>query len=227
MRKSIKTIIFACVVFALVLSAVLVDAHVFSVHAHTTDFHVVIDAGHGGRDGGAISPNGTKESEINLAIAKFLRKEFEARGFRVTMTRENHDSLASPFAGNRKKDDMNKRRQIIEKAKPDLVISIHLNNFVSNKSVRGLQTFFAKNSEPSKSFAEAIQNEINGRGLNTNRKAAVGDYYILKCTESPSVLVECGFLSNLEEEKLLKTAEYQKILAYYIASAVTKLRTMN
>lgn len=227
MNKWLKVTVFACVICALVFSAVFVDARAHTVHARTAEFHVVVDAGHGGRDGGATSTSGTKESDITLAIAKFLRKEFEARGVGVTMTRENHDSLASPFAGNRKKDDMNKRRQIIEKVKPDLVISIHLNNFVSNKSVRGLQTFFAKNSEPSKSFAEAIQNEINGRGLNTNRKAAVGDYYILKCTESPSVLVECGFLSNLEEEKLLKTAEYQKILAYYIASAVTKLRTMN
>jgi N-acetylmuramoyl-L-alanine amidase len=136
------------------------------------------------------------------------------------MTRENHDDLSSPFARNKKRDDMEKRRQIIEKAKPDLVISIHLNSLPSNRSVRGLQAFYARGSEPSRGYAEAIQNAFNRSGLPTNRRAATGEYFILECTAFPSVLVECGFLSNIEDEKLLRTTEYQRIVAHYIAVAI-------
>jgi N-acetylmuramoyl-L-alanine amidase len=152
------------------------------------------------------------------------------------MTRETRDSLASPFASNRKREDMEKRRQIIEKVKPDLVISIHLNSFPMHTAIRGLQTFYSasnnaeqntenqENAAPtSRVYAEAIQNEFNQSNLNINRQATAADFYMLECTEFPSVLVECGFLSNPEEERLLKTAEYQKIIAKYIADAICKL----
>ena len=207
---------------AAVLASLCVDYVTRPVWARTSDVHVVIDAGHGGMDGGAQSRNGTKEADINLAIAKFLETEFKARDVGVTMTRSGRDNLASPFLKNKKKDDMDKRRQIIEKVTPDLVISIHLNNFPSHPAVRGLQTFYEKNSEYGKLFAEAIQKEFNSSDLNINRTAAIGDYYILNCTEYPSVLVECGFLSNPDDERLLKTTGYQKILAYYIAKAVVQ-----
>jgi len=183
-------------------------------------FTVVVDAGHGGMDRGA-SRNGTHESDVNLAIALFLKSELQLRGAAVVMTRENKDWLASDFAPNKKKDDMNNRRMIIERTKPDLVISIHLNTFPS-ESVRGLQCFYDGSGETSKDYADAIQTEFNKSMPDINRIAKSGDYYILNCTTFPSVLVECGFLSNPQEEKLLGTAEYQKILAYYIASAVCR-----
>lgn len=203
-----------------IIASLAVDLASRPVHARKGDFHVVIDAGHGGRDGGAMGRSGTKESDINLAISKFLAAELQNHGIGVTLTRETRDSLASPFAKNKKRDDMEKRRAIIEQVKPDLVVSIHLNSFPSHPAVRGLQTFFDKTGEQSKVYATAIQKQVNDSSLGIDRRAAVGDYYILECTPYPSVLVECGFLSNPSEEKLLKTEEYQRILARHIARAI-------
>lgn len=220
MKKYAFQISICAILTVAVIASLAADFVSRPVYARTADFHVVIDAGHGGKDGGASGRSGTTEADINLAIAKFLASELSSRGIGVTMTRETRDSLASPFAKNKKRDDMNKRREIIEKVKPDLIISIHLNSFPSYPGVRGLQTFYAKGAEVSKNYAIAIQEELNESSLNINRHAAVGDYYILDSTPYPAVLVECGFLSNTEEEKLLKTAEYQKLLAYHIAQAV-------
>jgi len=190
------------------------------VYARADGFHVVIDAGHGGLDKGAESRNGTYESDINLAIARFLKTELQARGIGVTMTRENQDWLASPLARNKKKSDMEARRKIIERVKPNLIISIHLNSFPADSSVRGLQTFYDKVGTTSKIYAEAIQDEFNKSPLAVNRGAKIGDYYILDSTAFPAVLVECGFLSNADDERLLNTNEYQRIIAYYIATAI-------
>jgi N-acetylmuramoyl-L-alanine amidase len=194
------------------------------VYLRGEGFHVVIDAGHGGRDGGAQSKSGVSERDINLSISKLLRDEFLRRGVGVTLTRENEQSLATPFAPNQKKSDMEQRRKIIEKIAPDLVISVHLNNLPSHPGVRGLQTFFDGSGEQSKTYANAIQDKFNKSNLLINRRAAKGDYYILNCTSYPSVLVECGFLSNPTEEKLLQSGDYQKILAQIIADAVVPNR---
>jgi len=184
------------------------------------EFNVVIDAGHGGRDGGASSPSGVKESDINLAIAKYLASELDSRGVGVVMTRTNTASLANPLARNQKKSDMDARRKIIEKATPDLVISIHLNSLPSYPAVRGLQVFFDKTGDLSKIYAQAIQDNVNASNLYTYRRASTGDYYILNCTAYPSVLVECGFLSNPSDVALLVNPEYQKMLAQLIAEGI-------
>lgn len=191
------------------------------VYARADGFHVVIDAGHGGKDKGAQSRNGTYESDINLAIAKALKVELENRGVGVTMTRETEAWLAAPNARNKKRSDMDARRRIIERVRPDLVISIHLNMFPGDTSVRGLQTFYDKDGTVSKVYAEAIQNEFNQSPLAINRSARTGDYYILDSTQFPSVLVECGFLSNEDDERLLSSPEYHHILAHYMASAIS------
>jgi len=221
-----KNLFLVALVLIFVAGFLMIDAQqVLRVHARADGFHVVIDAGHGGKDKGAESPNGTFERDINLFIARFLKAEFEVRGVGVTMTRETEDWLASPLATNKKRSDLERRRQIIESVRPDLVISIHLNSFPQDTSVRGLQTFYATNSDASRIFAEAIQNEFNRSPLDINRKARGADYYLLEATSFPSVLVECGFLSNPEEERLLGTTEYQRILAHFIASAVMTVRT--
>lgn len=217
-----RNFLLAAVIVALAAGYVCIGAgQSLRVYGRTDGFHVVIDAGHGGRDKGAESKNGTYESDINLAIARYLKTEFEVRGVGVTMTRENENWLASPTARNKKKSDMDARRKIIESVKPDLIISIHLNTFPGDSSVRGLQTFYDKAGTVSKVYAEAIQDEFNKSPLAVNRTAKTGDYYILDSTAYPAVLVECGFLSNADDERLLNTNEYQRILAYYIANAVS------
>ena len=221
MKKSDYILAVICAIFFVVCSiSLFFDFKSSQVSAKTSGFHVVLDAGHGGRDGGASSPSGIFERDINLAIVKFMESEFKRNGVDVTLTRKNIDSLANPLARNQKRSDMDERRKIIERAKPDLVISIHLNSLPSHPGVRGLQTFFDKTGEKSKAFATAIQNHFNASNLDINRRAAVGDFYILECTSFPSVLVECGFLSNTTEERLLKSKEYQKILANGIVNAV-------
>lgn len=188
-----------------------------------TGFTVVIDAGHGGKDRGASGPSGAFESDINLAIALFLKRELVVRGVNVVMTRETVDWLASPLAPNKKKDDMNNRRMIIERAQPNVVISIHLNTF-PDPSVRGLQAFYNPANPMGRAFAQTIQAEFNNRE-HINRTAKPADFYILSKTRFPAVLVECGFLSNPQEEQMLQTTAYRRILAYYIATATFNVLT--
>lgn len=180
---------------------------------------VVVDAGHGGIDGGVVgSTSGVKESEINLAIAKSLKHFLERNGYDVVMTRENSDGLYGLTSKNKKLRDMEARRDIIKEAKPDLVISVH-QNYYPLSSVRGAQVFYSADSEISKQIADSMQGTLN-TALGNDRIAKTGDYYIVNCTDFPSVIVECGFLSNPEEEKLLVTAAYQEKVAYSVFSAV-------
>lgn len=181
---------------------------------------IVIDAGHGGIDGGVIGrSSGVKESEVNLAIARSLRHFFERGGYDVVMTRTSDDGLYGVSAANKKRSDMERRRDIIREAAPDLVISVH-QNFYPLSSVSGAQVFYCDDSENAgKEPAEAIQSSLNN-ALGGNRVAKPGDYYVVKCTSYPSVIVECGFLSNPTEEKKLVTAAYQEKVAWAIYSAV-------
>lgn len=178
---------------------------------------VVIDAGHGGVDGGALGyTDGVRESDLNLEIALKLKKYFLTSDIGVVMTRSDKNGLYGSATDGFKKRDMLKRKEIITETQPDLVISIHLNKY-STHSRRGAQVFFKNTSEEGILAANRIQTELN-RNINTWREyeALKGDYYILNCTDFPSVIVECGFISNPEEAKLLTTAEYQDKLAYNI-----------
>ena len=187
--------------------------------AYHAKMSIVLDAGHGGRDKGASSKSGTNERDINLAITLFLKEELEKAGHTVTLTRTDEWSLADPEAKNQKMSDLRARHKIIEDTKPDLVISIHLNKFPRDPSVDGLQCFYQKGGTAGEKFANAIQEHLNKSPLGFDRVAKAGDYYILE-TPYPSVLIECGFLSNPDEEAKLKTPEYQRELAKHIAEAV-------
>ena len=117
---------------------------------------------------------------------------------------------------------MQRRKEIIESVDPMLVLSIHQNRYPA-RSVRGGQVFYAKESERGKALALSVQAELNelyGKEKVKERKAAVGDYFILNCADCPSVIVECGFLSNPIDEKLLTTEIWQKKLAESIATGV-------
>ena len=184
---------------------------------------IVIDAGHGGVDEGVFGVDtGVPESELNLIISKMLREHFKNAGYRVVMTRSTSEGLYGIKSPGFKSRDMNQRKQIIQNSDPDIVVSIHMNRYTSPIR-RGLQVFYSDRGE-SMLLAEEIQRVANanlnkpytGRNLST----LYGDYYILKCTTSPSVIVECGFLSNPEDEALLIQPEYQQELAYYIFSGI-------
>ncbi len=178
---------------------------------------IVIDAGHGGIDAGVRGiTTEAKESDINLAIAKKLKGYFQEAGFKAVMTRKTNAGLYGTSGKGFKMRDMKKRKQIIADNNADMVISIH-QNFCPIPSKRGGTVFFDKTSESGKALADSIQSVLNGLNEDIKKNEALaGDYYMLKCTENPSVIVECGFLSNTEDEKLLNDAEYQKQIAYAI-----------
>jgi len=225
-KKKFLIIGLACVVAALAVIGGFASVRaVSSNNLPSNGMTVVIDAGHGGWDGGVTGVNtGIRESELNLAIARSLRHFFELHGYTVVMTRTTQEGLygAAP-QGSRKRTDMERRRVIIEDASPDLVISIHLNAFPVS-SVRGAQVFFAFGAcEGTRAVATSVQSSLIANLEATTRQAAAGDYFILDSTRYPAILVEGGFLSNPLDEALLVTAAYQERLAYAIFCGVHAL----
>lgn len=182
---------------------------------------IVIDAGHGGIDAGVCGVNtGIKESDINLAIAKRLRSRFAGAGMDCVMTRTTGAGLYGSTAKGFKMRDMQKRRQIIEDCDASMVISIHQNT-CALPSRRGSHVFFDKDSAGGRELALSIQSRMNALyGGECENSALAGDYYMLKCTSEPSVIVECGFLSNAEDEKLLSNPQYIERVADAIFSGV-------
>lgn len=185
---------------------------------------VVVDAGHGGVDPGKVGINGAKEKEINLEIAQKLKSYLEKSGITVVMTREEDIGLYDEGASNKKREDMVRRCEIIDRAAPVFTVSIHQNSY-SDASVCGPQVFYYEQSEEGRKIAESIQKSMNER-LQIARPRAIKAndvYYLLKKTKSPTVIVECGFLSNSEESEKLKNEEYQKKIAEAIFCGIKNL----
>ncbi|MDE5756617.1 MAG: N-acetylmuramoyl-L-alanine amidase [Clostridia bacterium] len=220
------------VAFAIILvfvALIAVGGGYFYVHkaqatAKISEYTVVIDAGHGGIDGGVVGSQGVKESDINLKMAGILQSELEGMGYGVVMTRTSKDSL-----NNIKRLDMQARKDIIVKASPVAVISLHVNKF-SDSSRRGAQVFY-DDTGVGKDFAERMQHSIN---QNINAKysgrddyeAIGGDLFITKCVKVPSIIIECGFISNPEDERLLLSQEYCKNLCGVIADVLNESLTV-
>jgi N-acetylmuramoyl-L-alanine amidase len=194
-----------------------------AVAAFDNPLRIVIDAGHGGVDGGVVGrKTGVKESDVNLAIAFELCEVLTDLGAEVVMTRKTEAGLYDTAAKGFKKRDMQKRKEIAEAAKPDFLISIHQNAYPSTR-YRGGQVFYNVEDENGKNLATLTQNALNTlyaqEGVK-GRKQTAGDFFMLKCCACPSLLIECGFLSNPEDEALLQTAVWQRKLAEGIASGL-------
>ena len=188
-------------------------------------FTVVIDAGHGGIDGGVLGiTTGVKESELNLDIARKLKTKFDKSGAKTVMTRKTEAGLYGIYSKGFKRRDMQKRKQITLNAKADVFVSIHL-NYYSSPLRRGAQVFYKIDDEKSKSLADIVQAELNG-GKEGERDytARAGDYYVLNESDCAAILCECGFLSNAEDEKLLLTDEYRAEIAEKIFDGIEKYR---
>lgn len=182
-------------------------------------FTIVLDAGHGGIDGGVVASDGTKESDLNLLFVKLLAEKFEAVGATVVLTRETKNGLYGVATDGFKRRDMQKRKEIIEHANPDILVSIHMNKFTSS-SRYGPQVFYQEKDATSQVLASKVQNALNAFTGNSHSHLS-GDYYILKCLEDkPCVIVECGFLSNSQDLRLLTSQEYQKALTNVIFKGV-------
>ena len=174
---------------------------------------VVVDPGHGGVDPGKVGNNNVVEKDVNLQIALALQKTLEDKGFTVVLTRTEDVGLYSEDDSNKKSADMKARCEIISQVLPDVVISIHQNSY-TDSSVCGAQVFYYTNSEKGRLFGETIQKQLVAiEGMNPRTAKANNEYYMLINTPSPTVIVECGFLSNEKEAKLLCDKEYQQKIA--------------
>lgn len=180
---------------------------------------VLIDAGHGGIDGGAQSKNGTIEKDINLQISKRLKERLEKEGYKVYMTREEDKEL-SP----KKVKDLEARCKMKIETKCDVFISIHQNKFNSEKCF-GAQVWYASN-EKSMKLAKYVQDSLKEGVKDNNKrveKAAKEQYKILRDKyDGACLIVECGFLSNNEEEQRLKSESHQNQIVDGITIGINK-----
>ena len=181
--------------------------------AEKSDRIVVLDAGHGGTDSGKVGINGVKEKDINLTITNSVKKILEKENIQVIMTRETDEQLAQS-----KVEDLKYRVKIMNEVSPVLAVSIHQNSY-HEEYVKGAQVFYYGNSGDAERLAELIQTRLKeGVDPENNRQAKANEsYYLLKKTSIPVVIVECGFLSNWEEAKLLQEEEYQNRIAWAVA----------
>ena len=219
----------SAVFIVLALSSPIIAA---SVMKGDTRKVVVVDAGHGGSDGGVIGKNtGVKESDLNLKIAKLLGEYLISGGYRVVYTRQNDTMHTYPSVkGNKKRADMFKRGDIINSAKPAAMVSVHM-NYYSSSSRRGAQVFYDRHSDAGREFANTMQDIINGElnSVDGGRSyiALSAEKYLLSCSPYPSIIVECGFLSNPVDEANLVDKNYQTKLAYTLFMGIDNFLKSN
>lgn len=211
-----------------IISTVLIPIALFSsmsitevssipVNSHT----VIIDAGHGLPDAGATSSDGTSEENINLSIALKLQKLLEASGSTVILTRSDENGIYDSTSKNKKKSDLKNRITIANSSNAEAFISIHLNK-IDISSCCGWQSFYQVNNENSKILANCIQNNLNSSIQQNNKRKILplSGKYILDNSKIPTVIVECGFLSNNTELDNLKKDKYQENLAWGIYTGI-------
>lgn len=220
-RKKVLAALLVLVV-AVFLSGVLKE-HIFKdkeTFMPASEKTIIIDAGHGSPDGGAVGESGVLEKDLNLSVAIMLQKFFESGGTNVLLTRSDDNGIydVSGSIKNKKVSDIKNREEFIKSVDAEVFISIHMNKFPESK-YSGPQVFYSKNNEQSEVLANCIQKSMIA-ALNPKSKREVkqadSSIYLLSHTDIPAVLVECGFLSNAEEEKMLQDEKYQRQLAWSV-----------
>ncbi len=195
------------------------------VEKTSNNIRIFIDAGHGGIDPGAVNKFGENESLINLEISKYLMSFLESTGYEVVMTRYDANALydegANTTIREKKNEDLSKRINKINSSKADLVVSIHLNAFTQSQYY-GAQSFYKNKCEKSKLAAEIMQKNLRNILDKNNERVpqAKKDVKIIDESTLPIVLIECGFVSNPEEGKLLSTTNYQEKVAWAIYAGI-------
>lgn len=204
------------ILFLLLISAIFINNEVKAMLPLSGKI-IIVDAGHGGADPGTIS-NDIYESNINLAISKFLELELTKVGATVILTRDGNYDLSSPNARWRKKSDFNNRIKLINNSGANMYLSIHL-NYLTDSKYSGAQVFY--NNEENKEIAMVIQETLNNK-LQNNRdiKKIPQKTYMYDKLTVPGVLIECGFLSNPKEKNLLNSSSYQQKIATTIKDAL-------
>ena len=180
---------------------------------------IVLDAGHGGKDDGAVNSK-IIERDLNLVLVKKLEKELVSQGATVYLTRADENDLSTTTV-NRKRNDLYNRAKYIDKISPDMYISLHLNSSPS-PSWRGLQIFYTSKNEKNKLIAETITNHLKEKMSNIREIKKDNTYYMYKHISSPGILIEAGFISNPSDNYLLRNEEYQDKLIIAISEGIEK-----
>lgn len=176
---------------------------------------ILVDVGHGGADGGAVGTrSGVAESGLNMQVSELLARELVARGFNALLTRNGEYALADT-----KDADMQKRRELMQMSCIDLCVSVHM-NFFTDESVSGPMVFYMRGSTEGEKLATSVVESLCTALGRPKRLANPEDLFVLRVPSAPSVLVECGFLSNAQDEALLQTEEHQLLLARAIADGI-------
>lgn len=224
-RKKMMLLCFAVLLCMIICIKMKKETVVKTVALPVSNKTIILDAGHGLPDNGTVGFNGTAEQKINLEIVLKLQSLLEQSGCTVILTRADENGIyeaCNRSIRTKKLSDMKKRVYIGNNSEADIYLSIHLNYYIESK-YRGWQTFFQSENNKSKRLAEIIQQEITNNLDKNNRKPkTIRDSYILKKITIPSVIVECGFLSNPSEEQNLKDKEYQSKLAWGIYIGIQK-----
>ena len=181
---------------------------------------VILDAGHGGKDGGASSRDGLVERDLVLEITRMVEEHLRLQGFNVILTRDGEGDLASPHARNRKREDLSRRVEILNTTEDAIAISIHA-NAITNSRWSGAQTFYDPSTLENRELATALMIGLrtNIEGLDREERP-ISNIYILRHSTIPTALVEVGFLSNPEEARLLADEEYRQLMAYAIFEGI-------
>lgn len=213
MKRRLEIIMAVILIVAAAMIAPRSARYVMNMKAQAGKICICIDPGHGGSDPGKVGTNGTKEKDINLILALKLKQQLEEKGYQAVLTRDSDTDLAEENASSKKVSDMKKRCDLIDRAKPAVTISIHQNSY-PDSSVSGAQTFYYGSSQEGKLLAECLQESLIKTVDPSNHRMAKANesYYLLKKTSVPIVIVECGFLSNPEEERKLQEDSYQNLL---------------
>ena len=198
------------------------------INANSTPINtktIILDAGHGGFDGGATAADGTIEKDINLLIAQKMCSFLRFNGYEVIMTRdsdtgtEDDESLSIQ---KRKKSDLSNRLRLMKDNKNAIFVSVHLNKFTTS-AASGAQVFYTKNYDEAYTLANCVQSSIKSMIQPENArvvKQGTSSTYLLKNAQVPAIIVECGFLSNKQELEKLKDEQYQSQMAFAIVSGI-------
>ncbi len=234
-RKSYVGVVFTLVVgyFLVYYAMHSIDVYVpVSTPQANDNFVIVLDAGHGGMDGGGTSVNGALEKDINLSIVLKVRDMCESFGYKVVVTRDTDKSIHNDgVKGVRKQklSDMDNRLAIFNKYDNSINLSIH-QNLYTQPQYNGAQMFFAKSNPSNEKLANIMRSEFVAQiqPKNTRETKEVGkELYLCYFTKNPSLMIECGFLSNPEEAAKLETEEYQSQVAFTIFSGINKFLSSN
>ena len=227
-----KLLIYLATVLVAVFSVAAINEQSATVSAVPTSNHIIIlDPGHGGADGGASGDDGTVEKDLNLKIALKVQNLLQQSGCTVFMTRSDDRSLSTiedEINKMRKVADLNNRREMVDELKVEGFVSIHMNTF-SDPQYFGSQVFYSSSPADSKYLADYIQEEIrliDPENLRETKNGS-GSIFILNDVSVPSVVVECGFLSNEKDLARLKSEEYQNKLAGAIYNGIVKFYSIS